>query len=109
MNLSQGDERPQLLAAGGAELHQERRSIAFDCAARVLFGESEIERLSPVDAGKTSGSRAETVNQPGNPNQRLGLQDRESRFVELLSHQPILTDDSSDAAPGYPGTVLIRL
>jgi len=43
MNLAQGDQRPRLLAGGGSELPQESLSIAFDCAAGILFGESEVE------------------------------------------------------------------
>ena len=77
MNLAQGDDRPQLLSAGGSDLRQEGGSIAFDCAARVLFGESEIESISPVNAGNPTGSGAETVNQPRKPSQGFSLQDRE--------------------------------
>jgi len=62
MDLAQGDKRPWLLTADGAELGQENRPVAFDCAARVLLGESQIEGLPAINAGKPAGSRAESMN-----------------------------------------------
>lgn len=92
MNLAHRDQGPRLLADGGAELAQERRSVAFDGAAGIVFGESEVERVSPVSAGKSADSRAESVNQPWNASKGFRTKDVQSRFFGALSwHQNILT------------------
>jgi hypothetical protein len=69
MNLAQSNQRPFLLAAASAKLLQEGSTIALDRAAGILFGESEAERVSPICAGKSPDSRAESMNQPGNASQ----------------------------------------
>ena len=48
MSLAQGDQRPRLLAIGGAELPQESLSIAFDSAAGILLREAEVETAPAI-------------------------------------------------------------
>ena len=91
MNLAHRDQGPRLLADGGAELAQERRSVAFDGAAGIVFGESEVERVSPVGAGKSADSRAESVNQPWNASKGFRTKNSRARFfVSLDGHHDIL-------------------
>ena len=86
MNLPQRDQRPRLLAGGRADLQQKDRPVAFDSRAGILFGESEIQRLSPINAGRTADASAESVDQPRNVCEVFGTNDRHWRFVDALSH-----------------------
>ena len=90
MNLAQSDERPLAFASGGTELRYQSRSVAFDCAARVLLGESEIEGVPAISAGESAESRAESMNQPRNASERFRTKDGQSRLVNTLLHQNIL-------------------
>jgi hypothetical protein len=66
VNLTQSNQRPFLLAAASAKLLQESRSVAFDRAAGILFGESKVESVSPESPRKSANSRTESMNQPWN-------------------------------------------
>ena len=61
MNLPQRDERPCLLIATRAQVLEESSSVAFYRSARILLGESEIESISTINAGESSGSCAESM------------------------------------------------
>ena len=92
MNLAQGDQRPRLLAIGGAELPQESLSIAFDRAAGILLGEAEVETAPTISARKPVDSSAESVNQPRNATKGFRTKDGQARLIGVLSwHQNILT------------------
>src|SRR5580704_11122967 len=92
MNLAQSDNGPWLLAADGTELRQESCAVAFDCAARVLFSKSKIEGVAAIRAGESTGSRAESMNQPWNPSKNFRTQNiRSSLLCTLGWHQTILT------------------
>ena len=54
MNLAQRYERPGFPAFRRADLLQEELAIALDRRARVVLRESEIQRVSPIDARNPS-------------------------------------------------------
>jgi len=92
MNLAKSDQGPFLLAVASAKFLQECRSVAFDCAARILFSKSQVERVSAVSAGKSANSRAESMNQPRNASQVFRTKNGQSSFVRILDRHPnILT------------------
>ncbi len=92
MNLAQSNQRPFLLAATSTKFLQEGSTIAFDRTAGILFGESEVERGSPICAGKSPDPRAESMNEPWNASQVFGTKDGQSSFVGTLDgHSNILT------------------
>lgn len=66
MNLPQRNERPEFPAISRAQLAQKFRTIAFDRGTRIIFGESQIEGFPAVGFGKSTGARAEAVDEPGN-------------------------------------------
>jgi hypothetical protein len=75
-----------------ADLLQEGRSITFDRAAGVLLGESEIEGVAAIGAGRSGESGAESMNQPGNASEVFTTENRKSRFTSTLNWHPnILT------------------
>ena len=91
VNLAQADQRPGAAFADGAELLQKFLPILFDCGARILLGESQIQSPPSVNFGESAGPRAEAVNEPGNRLERISLQDFELRFSgSLQRHQNIL-------------------
>ena len=75
MNLPQTNKRPRFLTADSAKLPQQGLSIAFYCAAGVLLGETEIECLSPINAGEPGGARAESMSQPRNARENFRTKD----------------------------------
>jgi hypothetical protein len=84
VDLTQADKRPRLLAAGGAEPLQKRRSITFHGSAGIVFRESEVESVSSISARKSAQSCAESVNLPGNASEGLGMKNGKSRFYGSL-------------------------
>jgi len=92
MNLAQSDKGPLLFPTGGVKLRQKSRSVALDCAARVLLGKPEIEGAPAISAGKSPEPRAESMNQPGNASERFRAKDGKSSLIGTLDgHQNILT------------------
>jgi hypothetical protein len=92
VNLAKSDQGPFLLAVASAKFLQECRSVAFDCAARILFSKSQVESVSPVNTGKPANSRAESMNQPRNASQVFRTKNGQSSFVGILDRHPnILT------------------
>ena len=92
MNLTQRDQRPRLLADGGAEPLQKGHPVAFDGGSGILFRESEVEGIPTIRARRTAKSGAESMNQPGNASEGFRMKNGQSRLCGRLNgHQNILT------------------
>jgi hypothetical protein len=81
MDLTQGDQRPEFLAARGTKFLQKFGAITFDPGTRVMLRKSQIQRISAVSTGTSSGASAEAMEQPGNCLKWVGAKNGNGRFL----------------------------
>src|SRR3974390_2362482 len=75
MNLADLYQRPRAtVVAHRADSLFKQFAIALDIGVRVVRGDAQVQRLAAVTGGYAAGSRAETMNQPGNAREYFSVQ-----------------------------------
>ena len=95
MNLAQGYQRPRLGSATSAELLKESPPVAFDVAALILLGESQIQGVPAIGPRGPSQPGAESMNKPRDASEPLRTKDCCRGLAGTLAgHTPILTSET---------------
>ena len=117
MNLSQGDQGPELAAgisqsaasaADRSQFVQERCTVPLDGCPRIIFRESEIEISFAIGTGESCNARRKSVNQPRKLSQMTRLEDGEFALAADLGwHTSIIKDAPYLSDLGESGNKII--
>src|ERR1035438_9759606 len=78
VNLPDLRQRPRAaVLIDCAQRFQKQRAVVLDAGWRVMLRLPEIECLAAVAGGDATQARAESVDQPGNCGERIGVENRE--------------------------------